>query len=413
MTMTTTTTPPLKHLRVIDLSRVLAGPFCTQMLGDMGAEIIKIERPGAGDDTRKWGPPFLNDTNGNKTTESAYYLSANRNKKSVAIDISTSDGQALIKALLKDADIVIENFKTGGLKKYGLSYEDLKDDYPHLVYCSITGFGQTGDLATEPGYDFLAQAMSGLMSITGEPDGTPMKVGVALSDIMTGLHAAIGILAAIENRHKTGLGQHVDLALLDCTLSSLTNVAQYYLTSGKMAPRLGNAHSTIVPYQSFETKDGHVIIAVGNDRQFSRLCDGLGCNDIAADPLYATNSARVENRDALIKILQGRLLEHSTDHWVTLFQDIDVPVAPVNTLEDAFKMKQVQQRDMQITMHHDGAGHDIDLVGSPLKFSRSPVSYDAAPPTCGQHTKDILRDLLQKNDEEIAALEANNIIASS
>jgi len=402
---------PLKNLRVIDLSRVLAGPFCTQMLGDMGAEIIKIERPGLGDDTRKWGPPFLKDNKGQNSAESAYYLSTNRNKKSVAIDISKPEGQTLIKSLLKDADILIENFKTGGLKKYGLSYDDLKEEFPQLIYCSITGFGQTGELAAEPGYDFLAQAMGGMMAITGDPDGQPTKIGVALSDVMTGLHAAIGILGAIENRHHTGKGQHIDLALLDCTLSSLTNIAQYYLTSGKMAPRLGNAHSTIVPYQSFETSDGHVIIAVGNDRQFQRLCSGLSLGHLPDSDLYSTNSARVENRDTLCCILQEALGKNTTAHWVDLYHDLDVPVAPVNTVDQTFEMDQIKQREMKISMHHDTTDQDIDLVGSPLKFSDTQISYRNAPPTCGQHTGPVLRDLLDISEDDLKKLRDNNIIA--
>ena len=280
----------LDNIRVLDLSRVLAGPSCTQILGDLGADIIKIERPGHGDDTRKWAPPYLKDTDGHDTNESAYYLSANRNKRSLAVDLTTEAGQDLIHKLLEKSDVLIENFKTGNLARYGLSYNQIKDRHPHLIYCSITGFGQNGPLSTEPGYDFLAQAMSGLMAITGEPDGEPMKIGVALSDVMTGLYAAVGILSALHARTTTGKGQHVDLALLDCTLAGMVNIAQYYLTSGNLAPRLGNAHSTIVPYQCFAASDGYLIIAVGNDRQFKRLADFIGKPEWTNDERFSTNA---------------------------------------------------------------------------------------------------------------------------
>lgn len=381
----------LSGLRVVDLSRVLAGPVCTQILGDLGAEIIKIERPGQGDDTRKWGPPFVKDADGNDTAESAYYLSANRNKRSVAVDITQAAGQAIIHRLLENADVLIENFKTGGLEKYGLGYEQLKDKYPRLVYCSITGFGQTGPLASEPGYDFLAQAMGGLMAITGAPDGEPMKAGVALSDVMTGLYAAIGILAALQSRHATGKGQMVDLALLDCTIASLTNIAQYYLTSGNLAPRLGNAHSTIVPYQAFKAKDGHVIVAVGNDTQFARMAKYIGHDDWATDPRFATNTARVKNRAVLVPLIEKSLAKKTVADWVTGFQGVDVPVAPVNDMAQAFTMEQTQARDMQIEMQHEHG--PVKLAGSPLKLSGTPVTYRHAPPACGRDSVSVLKEL--------------------
>lgn len=380
----------LSNIRVIDLSRVLAGPYCTQMLGDMGAEVIKIERPESGDDTRYWGPPFLKDKGGNDTTESAYYLSCNRNKKSVAIDIKAEDGQKIIHELLKDADVFIQNFKVGGLDKYGLGYAQIKDKYPHLIYCSISGFGQTGPLAGEPGYDFMAQAMAGLMTCTGGPDQPPTKVGVALSDVMTGMNAAIGILAALHHRHETGEGQHVDVALTDCTLASLVNIAQYYLTSGQNAPRLGNAHSTIVPYEAFETKDGHIIIAVGNDTQFSRLCGVLNHPEWAEDARFARNSARVQNRNIFIPLLKELVATKTTQEWLDLLIAHDVPAAPVNTMDQVFAMEQIQHREMKIQMDHVLAPEKIDLVGSPLKFSKTPVEYKIAPPTLGQHTDEIL-----------------------
>lgn len=386
-------TGALQHLRILDLSRILAGPFCTQILGDLGAEVIKIEKPDSGDDTRKWGPPYLKDKNGNDTTESAYYLSLNRNKKSVAVDITTPEGQAIIHKLLHTCDVLVENFKTGGLDKYGLSYAQLKDKYPRLIYCSITGFGQTGTLAGEPGYDFLAQALGGLMSATGEPNGQPVKTGVALSDVMTGLYATIGILAALHHRDKTGRGQRIDLSLLDCTVAGMVNIAQYYLTSGKPAPRLGNAHSTIVPYQCFASADGHVIVAVGNDGQFKRFCEHVGKPEWADDKRFATNPARVMHRDILVPMIKDILLQQRTSYWVDLFREADVPVAPVNTMDQVFEMDQMQTREMKISMPHPLSPSPIDLVGNPLKLSDTPVSYRRAPPPCGQDTDEVLKEI--------------------
>lgn len=400
----------LGNIRVLDLSRVLAGPYCTQILGDLGADIIKIERPGTGDDTRQWGPPFMKDKSGADSNESAYYLSANRNKKSLAIDIKTKDGQALIHKLLESSDVLIENFKTGGLAKYGLGYDQIKEKYPRLVYCSITGFGHTGPLSTEPGYDFVAQAMGGLMACTGGPDDPPMKTGVALGDVMTGLNAAIGILAALHHRESSGRGQMVDLSLLDCTLSSLTNIAQYYLTSGKTAPRIGNAHSTIVPYQDFETADGHIVIGVGNNTQFKRFCEALGKSEWAEDTRFKTNTARLENRDTLIPLIKDILAGKSAAHWIELFAGADIPTGPVNTMDQTFAMEQVQVRGMEIAMNHPDTNQPIKLVGSPLKLSETPPSYDLPPPTRGQHTQEILEKLLNLSADEIAELQKNNII---
>lgn len=401
----------LEGLRVTDLSRVLAGPYCTQILGDMGAEIIKIEKPGAGDDTRGWGPPYLQDNLGQDTTESAYYLSCNRNKKSIAVDISQTEGQEIIHALLEKSDVLIENFKAGSLAKYGLDYESVHKRHPHLIYASITGFGQNGPMASEPGYDFLAQAMGGLMAITGIPDGEPMKTGVALSDIMTGLNAAIGILAALNHRHQTGKGQHVDVALLDTTISAMTNIAQYYLTSKTLAPRLGNAHSTIVPYQVFEALNGHIIIAVGNNSQFTRLCQSLGQPEWAADERFATNSARVKNRELLIPMIAAIIRTRSTGDWITLLQESDVPCGPVSTMDKAFEMEQIKARDMVISMKHPLSDQDIDLVGSPIKMSETPVRYDLPPPVCGQHTSAVLRDIAGLDHETIQSLLEKKIIA--
>lgn len=403
-------TKALENIRILDLSRVLAGPFCTQMLGDLGAEIIKIEKPYAGDDTRYWGPPFQQDSNGNDTTESAYYLSANRNKKSVAVDIKTPEGQKIIHDLIAKSDILIENFKTGGLKKYGLDYETLKSKHPELIYCSITGFGQTGPLASEPGYDLLAQALSGLMACTGAANQEPMKVGVALSDVMTGMNAAIAILAALNHRNQSGKGQYIDVALVDCTIASLVNIAQYYLTSGNLAPRHGNAHSTIVPYQVFEAQDGFVILAVGNDNQFSRFCNFVGRDDLADNHKYATNSERVAHRTELVPIIAEIISTQTVSYWMNGLRDVNVPCSPVNTMEQTFAMEQTQHRDMQIQMDHPASGQRIDLIGSPLKLSETPVSYDRAPPYCGQDTRSVLEDILELDSNELKMLDENKVI---
>ncbi len=386
-------TGPLKGLRVLDLSRVLAGPYCTQMLGDMGAEIIKIEKPFAGDDTRFWGPPFLKDKVGNNTNESAYYLSINRNKKSVAIDIAHPEGQEIIFKILESCDVLIENFKVGSLTKYGFSYDHLKDRFPKLIYCSVTGFGQDGPLASEPGYDLVSQAMGGLMATTGEPDGAPMKAGVAVSDILTGLHAGVGILAALNHRHKTGKGQHIDLALLDCTLATMTNLAQYYLTSSTVAARQGNAHSTIAPYQAFQAKDGWLVIAVGNDHQFSKLANLLAIPELTKDDRFKTNSLRVLHKEELTEIISANLKTRTVAEIVAACRDLDIPAGPVNSLDQAFAEPQVAARDMKIKIE------DVDLVGSPLKFSDTPVSYVLKPPGLGADTHEILSDLgYQEND---------------
>ena len=403
-------TGTLSGLRVVDLSRILAGPACTQILGDLGADIIKIERPGDGDDTRKWGPPYLKDAAGQDTTESAYYLSCNRNKRSVAIDITQAEGQALIHALLEKSDILIENFKVGGLKKYGLDYESVKARHPHIIYASITGFGQTGPLASEPGYDIMTQAIGGLMAATGEVDGAPMKVGVALSDVMTGLYTAIGILAALHKRSETGAGDHVDVALLDCTMASMTNLAQYFLTSGTPAPRQGNAHSTIVPYQAFEAADGWVIVAVGNDTQFARFAKLLGHAEWSSGEKFALNRNRVLHRDVLVPLIVALMKQQTVAHWVTALQDIDVPAGPVNRMDQVFAMEQAQARGMEIEMQHAATPAPIHLVGSPLKFNESPVEYRLPPPLCGADTMAVLQELLGKNNDDIQTLIKSGII---
>ncbi len=403
----------LSGLRVLDLSRVLAGPYCTQMLGDMGAEIIKIEKPGAGDDTRFWGPPFVRDRDGNDTTESAYYLSINRNKKSVAVDLASPEGRDIIIGLLQHCDILIENFKVGGLKKYGLDYDSLKNQFPGLIVCSITGYGQNGPLSTEPGYDLVSQAMGGLMSVTGAPDGDPMKVGVAVSDIITGLHAATGILAALHHRTTTGKGQHVDVALLDCTLATMTNLAQYYLTAGRVAPRQGNMHATIVPYQALKARDGWLVIAVGNDGQFAKLSTLLGHPEWAQDPRFSTNSARLANRDILSPLISASMAAHDVADFVQKCHDLDIPAGPVNTIEQAFAEPQIQAREMKIEMRHDLAPEPVSLVGSPLKFSETPVRYESAPPVLGRHTSEVLSGLLGMEDGQIKNLADRKIIQVS
>lgn len=385
-------TAVLENIRVIDLSRVLAGPVATQILGDLGADVIKIERPGLGDDTRSWGPPFLKDAKGNDTSESAYYLSANRNKRSVALDLSRDEDRQKLHALLKNADVLIENFKVGSLEKLGFSYAQIKDLYPKLVYCSITGFGQTGPWASEPGYDFMIQGLCGFMSVTGAADGQPSKAGVAVVDYVTGLNAVIGVLAALRARETTGRGQHVDLALFDSGLAMMTNIAQYALTSGTNPPRVGNAHTTIVPYNAFEASDGWIILAVGNDHQFGKFCAFAGHPEWAADPRFAQNDDRVVNRDVLTPILAAVIREKPRNHWISGLVAQGVPCGPVNSMLDALKEDQVQARRMVIEMPHPLSPDPVRLVGSPLKLSATPVTYRFSPPIAGQHEKEVFDD---------------------
>jgi crotonobetainyl-CoA:carnitine CoA-transferase CaiB-like acyl-CoA transferase len=387
----------LSHLKVLDLSRVLAGPWASQMLADLGAEVIKVENPVGGDDTRGWGPPFMTDENGDPTEESAYFLCTNRGKQSVCIDMKIDEGRAALLALVADCDVLIENFKVGGAARFGLDYPTLSAINPGLVYCSITGFGQTGPLRERPGYDFLVQAMGGLMSVTGQPDGAegagPQKVGVALTDIMTGLYAAIGILAALSERERSGQGQHVDLALLDVTAATLANQATNYLVGGLNPTRLGNAHPNIVPYQSFVASDGHLIVAVGNDAQFRRYVEVLGCRELADDPRFITNRDRVHNRDALAPLLQVEMLKRGKDEWLALLETAGVPAGPINTVAEVFSEPQIQAREMQVNVPHP-QNPGLQLVGNPIKLSRTPVEYRSAPPTLGQHTEDVLATLI-------------------
>ena len=387
-------TGPLAGLRVLDLSRVLAGPSCTQLLGDLGADVVKIEKPGEGDDTRLWGPPYLKDDAGAETRESAYYLAVNRNKRSLALDIATEEGQRVARALASRADVLVENFKLGGLARYGLGYDDLKSDCPRLVYCSITGFGQTGPYAARPGYDYLMQGMAGIMSVTGEPDGQPMKVGIAIADIMTGMHATVAILAALHHRDKSGRGQHIDLALLDSTLSWLCNQGQSHLLTGELPERWGNAHPTIVPYQTFATADGHVILAVGNDGQFEKFCRAAGCPELSADARFRSNPGRVRNRADLVPQLETLMRRRTSDDWVRLLEGAGVPCGPVNRLDTIFADPQVAARGMLVEMAHALSAKPVTLVGNPQRFSETPVTYRRAPPILGEHSAEILRDWL-------------------
>ncbi len=402
---------PLSGLRVFDLTRILAGPTCTQLFGDLGADVIKVERPGAGDDTRRWGPPYVRDGAGRETTESAYYLSANRNKRSVAIDIARPEGQALARRLIARCDVLIENFKVGDMARYGLSYADLKDAHPRLIYCSITGFGQTGPYAARPGYDFLAQGMGGIMSVTGAPDGPPMKVGVAVADVVCGLYAATAVLAALHHRERSGRGQYIDLGLLDTQVAWLVNVGLNYLVGGTVPRRLGNEHPNIVPYTVLPCADGHFILAVGNDQQFARFCAFAGAPELAHDPRFATNTARVRNRETLAPLLVDLARRKTRAEWVEGLTAAGVPCGPVNTVDQVFADPQVQARGMRITMPHPVAGEGtVDLIGNPIKLSESAVEYRRPPPLLGEHTEEVLRELLDMDGNEIRALRAANVI---
>lgn len=401
---------PLDGIRILDLSRVLAGPFCTQMLADLGAEVIKVERPRVGDETRTWGPPYVKDPDGADTTESAYYLCANRNKRSVTVDFSRPRGVALVKRLLERCDVLVENFKVGGLARFGLGYEQLREEFPGLVYCSITGFGQTGPYAHRPGYDMMAQGMGGLISITGEPDRPPSKVPVAINDIMTGMYTAVALLSAVRHRDLTGRGQHVDVGLLDVQVSWLANVASNYLVGGRIPGRLGTAHPNTVPYQVFPTRDGFIIIAANNDGQFERFCAAAGAPDLLDDPEFASNALRVRNRDRLVPRVEALTRTRSTTEWMQALEAVRVPCAPVNTIDQVFADPQVQSRGMQIRMPHPLAGEDIRLVGSPIGLSGTPVNYRRAPPTLGQHTDEVLAEVLGLSENERDALREEGVI---
>lgn len=402
---------PLAGLRILDLSRVLAGPTATQLLGDLGADVIKVERPDIGDDTRAWGPPYVRDARGNETSESAYYLSANRNKRSVTIDLARPQGQQLVRDLAARCDVLIENFKVGAMARWQLSYDDLKEALPRLVYCSISGFGQDGPYADRPGYDFMIQGMGGIMSLTGEPDGRPMKVGVAVADIVCGLYAATALLAAIRHRDRSGAGQYIDLGLLDTQVAWLVNQGLNHLTTGRLPPRLGNAHPNIVPYQDFRTSDGYLLIAVGNDRQFRRLAELLESPAWADDPRFATNAARVRNRARLVPLIEARTRRQTTAHWVRRLNQVGVPSGPVNTLDRVFADPQVRHRALVVEMPHPLAGDGVvRLIANPIRLSASPVRYRHSPPLLGEHTDEVLEEVLGLGGEERARLRADKII---
>jgi formyl-CoA transferase len=395
----------LEGVRVLDLSRVLAGPWCTQILADYGAEVIKIERPGAGDETRAAGPPFLRDADGAETTDAAYFLSANRGKKSVAVNIATPDGQAIIRELAAVSDIVVENYMVGKLAEYGLGWEDLKEVNPRLVYCSISGYGQTGPYRDRAGYDFVFQAMGGMMSLTGEPDGAPQKLGVAFADLMTGMYSTTAILAALVHRDKTGEGQHIDMALLDAQVAALANMGTNYFVSGRPPKRMGNAHANLVPYQVFPCADGDIVIAAGNDNQFQRLCKALGVTDWAVDPRFRTNPDRIRNRHVLIPLLEELTRVLPMADCIARLQATGTPCGPINNLAQVFEDPQVQHRGLKIEVEHPVAGR-IPLVRSPAIFSATPSRYDLPPPLLGQHTDEVLREVLGKSEAEVDALVA-------
>lgn len=398
-----TTPQSLAGVRILDLSRVLAGPWCTQMLADLGADVVKVERPGKGDDTRAWGPPFLPDAAGHPSAESAYYLCANRNKRSITSNLANPEGADLIRRLARQCDVLVENFKVGDLSRYGLAPDDLITANPRLIVCSITGFGQTGPWRDRPGYDFVAQALGGLMSVTGVPDGEPgagpQKVGVAVTDLFTGLHASIAILAALRHRDQTGQGQHIDLALLDSQVAMLANLASQALCGGPPPQRQGNAHPSIAPYQSFAAPDGHLVIAVGNDRQFARLAEALGQPGWPADARFASNAARVTHKEALTVGIEAALAYQPRAKWLSVLEEAGVPCAAVNSVEEALALPQIQSRQMVVSQPHPLAP-ELQLVANPIKFSHTPIQYRRAPPQVGEHSNDVLRDWLGADGAE-------------
>jgi crotonobetainyl-CoA:carnitine CoA-transferase CaiB-like acyl-CoA transferase len=395
------------------MSRILAGPWAAQTLADLGAEVIKVERVGSGDDTRSWGPPFIKDTDGNETEESAYFLSTNRGKKSLALDIAKPEGQEIIRKLVAKTDILIENYKVGGLAAYGLGYEDLKKINPGLIYCSITGFGQTGPFSTRAGYDFLIQAMGGLMSVTGEPDrmpgAGPQKIGVALTDILTGLYTTIAALTGIAKRDSTGEGCHVDMALLDVTTATMANQALNFLVTGTAPGRMGNAHPNIVPYEAFEASDMYLIVAVGNDGQYQRFVEAAGHPELASDDRFDTNAARVANREILIPIIRDFMKQRTGSDWIATLEKVGVPCGPINNMEQVFAHPQIQHRGLRMELEHPLAG-SVPQVANPIRFTGQPHSYQGAPPTLGQHSDDVLRRILDMSDDEIATLKDAGIV---
>jgi len=404
---------PLSHLRVLDLSRVLAGPWAAQNLADLGAEVIKVERPGAGDDTRSWGPPWMKDSAGNDTTESAYFLSVNRNKKSLTLDIAKPEGQKIARELADKCQVLIENYKVGTLKRYGLAYETLKQTNPSLIYCSVTGFGQDGPYAPRPGYDFIFQGMGGLMSITGERDGQPgagpQKVGIAITDVLTGMYASVAILAAITHRERTGQGQFIDSALLDTIVAFNANQIVPYFTSGKIPLRWGNAHPQVVPYEVFPAADGHIILAIGNDSQFTSFCQAAGCPELAQEPRFKTMSQRIVHRGELTPLISEVMRTRSKAEWIAMLEAANVPCGPINNMKEVFEDPQVLHRKLRVDIPHP-LGGAAPVVASPLRLSATPVDYRLAPPTLGQHNEEILKGILGKTDAEIASLKKAGIV---
>jgi crotonobetainyl-CoA:carnitine CoA-transferase CaiB-like acyl-CoA transferase len=404
---------PLSHIRVLDLSRVLAAPWTGQNLADLGAEVIKIERPQKGDDSRAFGPPWLKDASGAETSESAYFACANRGKKSITVNLSAPQGQRIVRELAAQSDVLLENYKFGDLTRYGLGYDDLRKINPRLIYCSVTGFGQTGPYRDRPGYDFMIQGMGGLMSITGErddlPGGGPQKAGIPIADVMTGMYATIAVCAALAHRAETGVGQHLDLALLDAQVAVLANQGANYLATGVSPPRLGNAHPNIVPYQTFKTADGDVILACGNDNLFRKFCEVADCRSLASDPRFATNGKRVENRVELTALLNEIFVKRTTRDWVKALEAAGVPNGPINNLEQVFQEPQAVARGLRIQMQHPLAG-EISLIRSPMRFSETPIEHKLPPPLLGQHTDEILRGMLGRSDEDIARLRTEGAI---
>ncbi|HEV7714874.1 MAG TPA: CaiB/BaiF CoA-transferase family protein [Steroidobacteraceae bacterium] len=404
---------PLQGIRVLDLSRILAGPWCTQLLADLGAEVIKIERPGAGDDTRHWGPPWLTDTEGRETRESAYYLSANRGKHSVTLDISRPEGREIVERLVAQSDVLIENFKTGDLARKGLGYEQMRAINPRIIYCSITGFGQTGPRASQAGYDYLVQGMGGLMSITGIPDGepgaSPLRVGVAVGDLSTGLYAAVGILAALHHRNVSGEGQYIDLALLDTVVGMMANQGQNYFVSGQVPQRTGAEHPNLAPYRTFATSDGHIIIAVGNDAQFRKLCAVLSLAALADDPRFLTNANRVQHRGELAETIEAKTRAWTLPNLVAALAKMDVPSGPINTLKEVFEDPQVRHHELKVELPHPLSGQ-VSTIRNPLRFSETPATYTQAPPLLGEHTEDVLTRVAGLSAEDIARLRKIEVI---
>ena len=404
---------PLSGIRVLDMSRILAGPWVGQLLADLGAEVIKIERPGKGDDTRAWGPPFVKDREGKDTSDAAYFMCANRGKQSLTLDISRAEGQQIIRELAQKSDVLIENYKVGDLQRYGLDYDTLSVLNPRLVYCSITGFGHSGPYRDRAGYDFMIQGMGGIMSITGErddlPGGGPQKVGVAIADLMTGMYSTVGIVSALHERHTSGRGQHIDMALLDTQVAWLANQNANYLIGNEVPKRMGNAHPNVMPYQTFRTEDGDIIIATGNDGQFQRLCVAAGIPEVGTDARYASNALRIKNRDTCTATLAAEMKKKTTAEWVAQLETIGVPCGPINQLDQVYNDPQVQHRGMKIDVPHPLAG-TVPLVANPIKFSRTPIEYEMPPPMVGEHVDAVLRDVLGKSAEQIAALRENKIV---